>query len=199
VLQSDVEFLPDYLVLSNGIVPDVETNEKLAKLFKVPLNEDGFFLEAHAKLRPVDFATEGVFLAGLAHSPKFIDEAIAQARAAAGRAATILAREYLTTSGITARVNEMLCISCGLCVQVCPYSAVSLVEKKVMGHVKLVAEVNPVLCKGCGACTATCRPNAIDLAGFTNAEILNAEYGLIAERRKVSSLDEAKSLLKMAA
>ena len=199
VLQSDVEFQPDYLVLSNGIVPDVETNEKLAKLFKVPLNEDGFFLEAHAKLRPVDFATEGVFLAGLAHSPKFIDEAIAQARAAAGRAATILAREYLTTSGITARVNEMLCISCGLCVQVCPYSAVSLVEKKVMGRVKLVAEVNPVLCKGCGACTATCRPNAIDLAGFTNAEILNAEYGLIAERRKVSSLDEAKSLLKMAA
>jgi len=165
-------------------------------MFKVPLNEDGFFLEAHMKLRPVDFATDGVFLAGLAHSPKFIDESIVQAKAAAARAAIILAKDHLTTAGITAKVNELKCIGCGLCSDVCPYSAVSLVEKKVLGRTKLVAEVNPVLCKGCGACTASCRPGAIDLRGFTNDEILHAEFALVAEEKKIEKLEEAEKILE---
>ncbi len=195
VLRLKLQIKPDYLVLSNGIVPDKENNEQIAKLFKVPLNEDGFFLEAHMKLRPVDFATDGVFLAGLAHSPKFVNEAIAQAKAAAGRAAIILARDYILTAGTVSHVDEQKCIGCGLCTSVCPYAAVSLVEKKVMGKIKTIAEVNPVLCKGCGACAATCRPGAIDLFGFSNSEIINAEFGLISEQRKVETLDMAKKIL----
>ena len=195
ILRTTLEFEPDYLVLSNGIVPRKD-NELLSRMFKVPLNEDGFFLEAHMKLRPVDFATDGVFLAGLAHSPKFIDESIVQAKAAAARAAIILAKDHLTTAGITAKVNELKCIGCGLCSDVCPYSAVSLVEKKVLGRTKLVAEVNPVLCKGCGACTASCRPGAIDLRGFTNDEILHAEFALVAEEKKIEKLEEAEKILE---
>ncbi len=194
LLQKTLEIEPDYLVLSNGMVPG-EDNEELSKMFKVPLNEDGFFLEAHMKLRPVDFATEGVFLAGLAHSPKFIDESIVQAKAAAARAAIILSKDYITTAGITAHVDERKCIGCGLCVDICAYSAISLTEKKVLGKVKQVAEVNPVLCKGCGACTASCRPGAIDLKGFTNDEILHAEFALTAETKKAKDLEEIEKRL----
>ena len=185
----------DYVVLSNGIVPN-EDNEELSKMFKVPLNEDGFFLEAHMKLRPVDFATDGVFLCGLAHSPRFIDEAIAQAKAAAGRAALILSKDYITTEGKVAEVNERLCIGCGLCEEVCPYSAVELLEKKVLGHMKKVAQVNPVLCKGCGACTATCRPGAIDLNGFSNPQIVAQGEALLYEEKKVSSIKDVINVLK---
>jgi heterodisulfide reductase subunit A-like polyferredoxin len=196
ILKIILEIEPDYLVLSNGITPSIKENEGIAKLYKVPLNEDGFFLEAHVKLRPVDFATEGVFLAGLAHSPKFVDESIAQAKAAAGRAAIILAKDNIITAGTIANVNLSKCIGCGLCADVCLYSAVSLVEKKIFGKVKKVAEVNPALCKGCGTCTATCRPNAIDLYGFSNQEITDVVSGIIAERRKVDDLNSAESLVR---
>ncbi|MBA7528335.1 Ferredoxin--NADP reductase [subsurface metagenome] len=196
ILNTILEIEPDYLVLSNGITPSIKENQGIAKLYKVPLNEDGFFLEAHVKLRPVDFATEGIFLAGLAHSPKFVDESIAQAKAAAGRAAIILAKDNIITAGTIANVNLSKCIGCGLCADVCLYSAVSLVEKKIFGKVKKVAEVNPALCKGCGSCTATCRPNAIDLYGFSNQEITAAESGIIAERRKVDDLNSAESLVR---
>lgn len=196
ILNTILEIEPDYLVLSNGITPSIKENQGIAKLYKVPLNEDGFFLEAHVKLRPVDFATEGIFLAGLAHSPKFVDESIAQAKAAAGRAAIILAKVNIITAGTIANVNLSKCIGCGLCADVCIYSAVSLVEKKIIGKVKKVAEVNPALCKGCGTCTATCRPNAIDLYGFSNQEVTDAVYGIIAERRKVDDLNGAESLVR---
>ena len=192
VLLKELIFEPDYLVLSNGIVPERENNERLAKLFKVPLNEDGFFLEAHMKLRPVDFSTEGVYLAGLSHSPKFIDEAIVQAKAAAARAALVLSKDSIVTSGVVSFVDENKCIGCGLCVDVCPYNAVSLTEKKVLGKLREVAEVNPVLCKGCGSCTATCRPGAIDLNGFTNTEITMAEVSLVSDEREAGSLEDIK-------
>ena len=178
LLKANLMLEPEYLVLNAGIVAPKEENEKLAKMLKVPINDDGFFLEAHMKLRPVDFATDGVFLAGLAHAPKTIEESLSQADAAVSRAAIILSKDFIETPGTTASVNEFTCVGCGYCASVCAYNAIELVEKKVLGKVKIVAEVNPALCKGCGACASSCRSNSIDLKGFTNAEILNEVYAL---------------------
>ncbi|MGE5593823.1 MAG: FAD-dependent oxidoreductase [Betaproteobacteria bacterium] len=155
----------DLVALSAGIVPN-ESNGRMAQMLKVPLDEDGFFLEAHMKLRPVDFATEGVFLAGLAHAPKTIDETIAQAHAAAARASALLARGTITTEGIKSEVMKTRCAGCGLCVEACQYKAIEI----DLGE--NVAKVNPALCKGCGLCAATCRCGAITLKGFTEEELL---------------------------
>jgi len=155
----------DVLALANGLVPSPGAVD-LAKMFKVPLNEDGFFLEAHVKLRPVDFATDGVYMAGLVHAPKNLSESISQAEAAAGRATTLLSQDELAVEGWVARVSDERCSGCEACVNVCPYSAVSIDEDK---H---VATVNEVLCKGCGACTVACRAGAIDTKGFTNQQLL---------------------------
>jgi heterodisulfide reductase subunit A len=152
----------DLAVLASAIVPD--PNEKLAQFFKVPLNEDGFFVEAHAKLRPVDFATEGVFFCGLAHYPKSVDESISQALAAASRATCLLAKSKVSVSGAVAQINQILCSSCGTCVNICPYSAPHFNEKGK-------SEINPALCKGCGLCAASCRSGAIRLQGFDDAQI----------------------------
>jgi len=178
VLHRDLIFHPDLLVLSTGISPQAD-NETLAKLLKVPLTQDRFFLEAHVKLRPVEFATDGVFLAGMAHSPRSIEESIVQAQAAAGRAAVILAKEGIEAGGKVATVIERNCAGCGVCESVCAYSAVQVVEKKVLGQMKRVAEVNTTLCKGCGACSGGCRSNAIDLEGFTNEQIVDAVEALL--------------------
>ena len=157
----------DLLALASAILP--YKDEKLAQFFKVPMNEDGFFVEAHAKLGPSEFATDGVFLCGMAHYPKPIDESVAQAQAAASRAVTLLARERVKVSGMVAYVNPLSCSSCGVCVEVCPYSAPSLVEK---GPFAGKAEVNPVLCKGCGLCVASCRSGALNLRGFEEGQIM---------------------------
>ncbi len=178
LLDSKFEMPADWIVLNVGIVANRGENEKLAQMLKVPLTEDGFFLEAHMKLRPVDFATEGVFLAGLAHSPKNIEESIAQAYAAVSRACTILSKDFVEAAGTVAEVNEMTCVGCGTCVSQCPYSASNLVEKKILGHMKIIAEINPALCKGCGACVAACRSNSVDLKGFTNDEIMSEVLAL---------------------
>lgn len=156
----------DYLVLSAAIEADKDNNIGLSQMLKVPLNQDGFFLEAHMKLRPVEFATDGVFLCGLAHAPKNADETIAQAQGAAARAAAILAKEYITTDGMVAKVNRFLCVGCGICESICPYKAIA-VDPQLS-----VAVVNAALCKGCGLCSATCRPGAVDLQGFDDNEIL---------------------------
>ncbi|MCR4427769.1 MAG: FAD-dependent oxidoreductase [Caldiserica bacterium] len=172
-LQRKIDIPADMVVLSVGIRSNPE-NERLAKLFKVPLNSDGFFLEAHAKLRPVEFSTDGVFLAGLAHSPRTVEESIAQAKAAAGKAAVLLSKEGIEAGGRIARVNERVCAGCGLCELLCSYGAIKVIEKKVLGLLKRVAEVNPSLCKGCGACSGGCRSSAIDLEGFSNQQISEA-------------------------
>lgn len=164
LLQKTLELNADYLVLSAGVVAN-PSNSELAQLLKVPLTVEGFFLEAHMKLRPVDFATEGVFLCGMAHSPKLITECIAQAEAAAARACTILAKDYILAEGATASIDEKKCSVCGVCVEVCPYKAISI---RADG---LCAEVNEALCKGCGTCASSCRCGAIDLKGFTNGQI----------------------------
>lgn len=161
----------DLVALSVAIVSP-QDNAVLAQMLKIPLNEDGFFLEAHAKLRPVEFATEGVFLCGMAHGPKSMEESIAQANAAASRACTILTKEMLEAEGTVAFVNERRCSGCGTCVLICAYKAIELDEKKK------VAKVNTALCKGCGACAATCRSSAIDLNGFTNEELVSVVNSL---------------------
>ncbi len=157
----------DWVVLSTGIQP--HDNNELAQMFKVPLSEDGFFLEAHAKLRPLDFAADGVYLAGLAHSPRFIEETIAQANGAAVRAATLLSRKELQSAAIIAAVNSRLCSACGICVDVCPYSA------RVIDPDKGYAQVLEVLCQGCGACVAACPNGASYQRGFEFKQI----FGMI--------------------
>jgi len=169
VLGEEVMVKPDLLVLSVGIRPN-EDNEELAKMLKVPLSKDGFFLEAHMKLRPVDFATEGVFLAGAAHWPKFVDEVIAQASGAATRAMTIISKDYLETEGIIAAVNEMVCNGCGICEPICEYKAITLVKDEKNPE-KIKALINEGLCKGCGACVAACPSGAMEQKGFKNEQM----------------------------
>ncbi len=164
ILKRPIMLKPDIITLAAAIIPG--NYEKIAQLFKVPLNEDGFFVEAHAKLRPVDFATDGVFICGLAHYPKSIDECIAQAKAAASRAATILTKQTIKFAGTVAKTDQSLCSSCGTCVSICPFSAPRFNDKGK-------AEINSALCKGCGLCVASCRSGAIHLLGFDDAHIFS--------------------------
>jgi heterodisulfide reductase subunit A len=173
IIGRPVEIETDLLTLATAVVPN--RDERLANFFKVPLNADGFFVERHAKLGPSEFATDGVFLCGLAHYPKPIDEAIAQGQAAASRAVTLLARKKIFTSGTVAEVDPRMCSQCGVCVSICPYSAPSWTEKGMFAG---KAQVNPVLCKGCGLCVASCRSGAIHLKGFDNDQIFAQIYNL---------------------
>ncbi len=167
ILGQKLQLPVDVLVLSTGIAPRKD-NESLAQVFKVPLDQDGYFLEAHIKLRPVDFATDGIFLCGLAHSPKFVSESISQARAAAARAATLLAQGTVQAKGRIAEVKERICAGCGLCAGVCPYGA------RVIDEEKNIAKVIPVLCQGCGACSAICPNAATKQVGFAKEEVMAA-------------------------
>jgi heterodisulfide reductase subunit A len=167
VLKEEIEIQPDLVVLSAATIPNPD-NKRVAEMLKVPLIKEGFFLEAHMKLRPVDFATEGVFLCGMAHSPKYIDESIAQACAAAARATTVLSKKKLEMEGIIANVNEDLCSSCRVCESLCPYGAIEMQEKDA----KLKAHVIEALCKGCGVCGTACPTKAISMGHFTNEEML---------------------------
>ncbi len=173
ILGRPLELETDLLSLATAVLPN--RDEKMANFFKVPLNADGFFVERHAKLGPSEFATDGVFLCGLAHYPKPIDEAIAQGQAAASRAVTLLARKKIYTSGTVAEVDPRMCSQCGVCVSICPYSAPSWVEKGMFAG---KAQVNPVLCKGCGLCVASCRSGAIHLKGFDNDQIFAQIFSL---------------------
>lgn len=164
LLNEQLRIDADLLVLSTATVAP-EGNKELAQMLKVPLSDDGFFLEAHVKLRPVDFATDGIFVCGLAHSPKFIEETIAQASAAASRACTILAKDKIETEGIVASINKDTCKGCQGCVGVCPYNAITFLEDE------RVCEVNEALCKGCGACAATCPSGSAKLRGFVDYQL----------------------------
>ena len=180
-LLRDLELEPDLVVLAAPMVPRAD-REELSELLRVPLNADGFFLEAHMKLRPVDFASEGLFLCGTAHAPKFITETIAQATAVAGRAASILSRNRMPVGGMTAWVDPDKCISCMTCVHVCPYTAPRIGENNK-------AEVQGAVCMGCGSCSAECPAKAITLRHYVDAQILGAMDGLLAaeaERKEVA-------------
>lgn len=154
------------VALGVASVPGAD-NTTVSQMLKVPLNEDNFFMEAHMKLRPVDFATDGIFMCGLAHSPKFIDESIAQAQAAASRAMTILAQEQMRAGGAICTVTRGKCTGCGLCEEVCPFYAIEV------DATDQVAVVNEALCKGCGVCASSCRSGALDIEGVSDEETLS--------------------------
>ncbi|MCX6667283.1 MAG: CoB--CoM heterodisulfide reductase iron-sulfur subunit A family protein, partial [Euryarchaeota archaeon] len=171
MLAETLKIPADYLVLSSGLQPD-KSNDSLAKMLKVPLNDDGFFLEAHVKLRPVDFSTRGVFLAGNCHTPKFIGESIYQAQAAAARAATILSQPKLAAEPNIAFVNEDLCSGCKTCISVCPYKAIDSVTEEKNGKRTVHAKINEGLCQGCGTCVSACPSGAIEQHGFKDKQII---------------------------
>jgi heterodisulfide reductase subunit A-like polyferredoxin len=166
ILNEKILLHADNVILSSAIVPRKE-NEELAKQLKVPLNEDGFFLEAHVKLRPVDFSTEGIFLAGMSHFPKTIEETLSQAYAAVSRATKILSKQQLEIEPRVSSVDETKCIGCGLCVSLCPSNAIELKLKE--GGRK--AQVITASCKGCGICGASCPQQAITMRHFRDLEI----------------------------
>jgi heterodisulfide reductase subunit A len=165
LLGRDIVIPADKLVLTAAVRPQ-ESNGRLSELLKVPLNRDRFFLEAHMKLRPVDFATDGVYLAGMAHSPKFIDESISQAYGAASRASTVLSKSTLEIEPVISKVIDEACDGCAYCVDPCPYKAITLVEYQKDGQTKKTVKVNEALCKGCGCCMATCPKKGIYVKRF---------------------------------
>jgi heterodisulfide reductase subunit A-like polyferredoxin len=166
IIGEDILLTPDMVVLSSAIVP--YENDDLAKMLKVPLTADKFFLEAHMKLRPVDFATDGVFLAGMAHFPKNISETIAQAGAAVSRAAATMAKGYVNVLPTISEVDHKLCIGCGLCESLCPFNAIR-VEFTDKGR---KAETIIASCKGCGVCSASCPQKAITIRHFTDETLI---------------------------
>jgi heterodisulfide reductase subunit A len=169
-LEMPIEIAADLVVLSTGIVAD-KGNEEIGKFLKVPLNKEGFFLEAHMKLRPVDFATDGVYLCGLAHSAKATEESIIQAQAAASRAATVLSQDSIELEANISQVIDESCDGCAYCIEPCPYQAITLIEYMRDGDVKKTVEVDETACKGCGCCMATCPKKGIFVRGFRLEQI----------------------------
>jgi len=164
LLGEQIRIESDLVVLSTPLVQREDARE-LSQVLKVPLGPDGFFFEAHVKLRPIDFATDGIYVCGSAHSPKNSAESVSQALGAASRAAIPMAVGRLRTEAITAEVNESLCSGCGTCVKICPYGAIEKDEKGV-------AKVTAVVCKGCGTCGASCPEKAITMRHFTDEQVM---------------------------
>jgi len=172
VLRQEVEIPADLLVLSMPVVPNADAKE-LATLFKVPIDADGFFLEAHVKLRPVDFPTDGIFMAGMAHYPKLLAETLIHAQAAASRAARLLTRDTLTASGRVAVVDESLCTGCLTCIRICPFGVPQVrSDLNGVGNIVGAAYVEPAVCQGCGSCAAECPARAIQLMHYTDAQMI---------------------------
>ena len=180
VLQRPVAIIADVLALATAIVP--HDNNALSQTYKVALNAEGFFSEVHAKIRPLDCATDGIFMAGLCHYPKPIEESIAEAYAAASRASTILSKDFLQLESTISNPVDENCDGCAFCIEPCPYQALALLEYMKGGEVKKTVEVNEVLCKGCGSCMATCPKQGIFVKGFTMEQLsaqVEAGLGLI--------------------
>jgi heterodisulfide reductase subunit A-like polyferredoxin len=177
----DLVLHPDNVVLAAAAIP-AEGARTLGTLLKVPLNEDGFFLETHIKLGPMDFPSNGLYLCGAGHSPKFIAEAIYQARGAAARAATILSKENMLAGGVVASVEEARCAACLTCVRVCPFSVPQINERGV-------AEINPVQCMGCGSCAAECPGKAIQLSHYKDSQLAEKIHGLFAAVPETAATD----------
>ena len=173
VLGMDLDIDTDLIILASAIVP--EDNQALAQMFKLSLNDDNFFMEAHAKLRPVDFATDGIFLAGMAHYPKPIEESISQAKAAVSRATVVLSKENVTVDGVVSSVNEALCRGCGACEEACVFGAI--IVNELDNGVK-IASVQQALCKGCAACAAACPTGAASVFHYDNEVLAMVETAL---------------------
>jgi heterodisulfide reductase subunit A-like polyferredoxin len=163
---------PDLLMLSTPVMP-AEGAKDVASLLKCSLDADGFFLEAHIKLRPVDFSSDGYFMAGMAHYPKLIDETIVQAQAAASRAARILSRPTLTAGGMVAHVDAEKCVGCLTCVRICPFDVPIVVEDHTgVGKIEGAAYIEPTVCHGCGSCVSECPAKAISIAHYEDNQIM---------------------------
>jgi heterodisulfide reductase subunit A len=165
VLHEAFKITADVVVLATAVVPQSDVRE-LARLYRLPVDADGFLQEAHGKLRPVDFSSDGLFLAGIAHYPKPIEEVISQAMAAVARAATVLANRRIPLDSVKAQADEAKCDGCALCLDVCPYDAITL-EGTAGSEEGWHLRVSPVRCKGCGNCQATCPKDAINVGGFS--------------------------------
>jgi len=172
ILGMPVVLKPDILTLASAVLPN--PTEELGELFKVSRNAEGFYNEAHAKLRPVDFASDGIFLAGLSHYPKPIDESIAQAKAAAGRAATFLGMDLVKVGGIVAEVDAEKCAVCLTCVRTCPFNV------PVIDYTIDAAVIDPAKCQGCGVCVSECPAKAITMKHYTDIQIIAQELALAA-------------------
>lgn len=172
VLHRPLKIEVDMVILATAIRPKEDASE-LGKLYKVPVDGQGFFQEAHAKLRPVDFSTDGMFVAGLAHYPKPVEESVAQALAASARVATLLSKSHISLDAVKAAVDENYCDGCALCVDVCPYNAITLIDKLAEdgGEDGKVIRVNKAQCKGCGLCQGTCPKRGVYVSGFTMKQI----------------------------
>jgi heterodisulfide reductase subunit A-like polyferredoxin len=171
VLNLDLALEPDVLVLSEALLP-AEGHRDLAELFKFSCTLEGFFLEAHVKLQPVDFPSEGLYLAGTCHYPKLVEEAQTQALAAAARAARILSKDHLEVGGAVAVVEQARCTGCLTCVRVCPFGAIRIHREAVgAGGILGAAEVQAAACRGCGICAGECPAKAIQLEHFRDEQI----------------------------
>lgn len=186
VLHRPMAIEADMVILASATLPNPESAE-LARMFKLPLGKDGFFQEAHAKLRPVEFHTNGVFVAGLAHYPKPIEESISQALAAASKATALLTKESIELDAIMAHVDPEFCDGCGICIDTCPYEAITLVEQKdENGRETKIVEIDPALCKGCGICQGACPKRGVNITGYTYNQLL-AQIDAALETDKSSS------------
>jgi len=172
VLDRKLSVESDLVALSAGMRA-ADTGE-LASILKIGRNREGFFMEAHVKLRPVESATEGVFLCGTAHSPKLITETISQAMAAASRATTFLSQEYLTLSAVTAEVDQVNCASCLICVRSCPYGVPKINDEGL-------SYIDPALCQGCGVCASECPAKTIKLNWYEDTQLLSKVEALLEE------------------
>jgi heterodisulfide reductase subunit A-like polyferredoxin len=180
VLGEELVLHPDLVVLSTPVVPPEGVGE-LATRLKVSTDLDGFFLEAHVKLRPVDFSSDGVFVAGMAHYPKFLDEAIVQAQAAAARAMTIVSKDVLEVGGIVAEVDAEKCVACLTCVRICPYDVPQIrVDFDGVGGIVGAAAIEPAQCHGCGICVSECPARAIQLVRYRDTQV-EAQIAAITE------------------
>ncbi|MBR6808804.1 MAG: CoB--CoM heterodisulfide reductase iron-sulfur subunit A family protein [Clostridia bacterium] len=170
-----VEIAADLVVLATAIEPDPSARS-IGTMLTASMDTNDFFTEAHAKLRPVESPTAGIFLSGVAQGPKDVPETVAQASAAASKVIGLLAKDHLVTNPCVALSDELLCNGCSQCEKVCPYGAITYENREVRGpgvrEVRRVARVNPAVCQGCGACTVTCPSGAMDLKGFTNQQIM---------------------------
>ena len=187
ILGKKLELDADIVALAAAIIPSAATKE-VAGLFKVTLSPDGFFKEAHVKLRPVEFGTDGVYLCGLAHYPKFIQETIKQSYGAAGRVLTLLSKDVVVASGSVCEVDEDKCVSCGACITACNYGAIEFYETP-QGR---KARVHPVLCKGDGLCNTKCATGAIQLKHFTDEELLSEIDAAFPEEGVIEPMDCGK-------
>ena len=171
ILGRDIAISPDYLVLSTPVVPSPAARE-LSDRLKVPVDMDGFFMEAHVKLRPVDFLSEGLFMAGTAHYPKLLEESLVHARAAAARAGALISHDTITVGGRVAEVDPALCVGCLTCVRSCSYSAPRISDELTgVGGIAGAARIEAALCQGCGLCAAQCPASAIQLRHYTDTQV----------------------------